>query len=263
MGLSKPRKTQKLREKSAPLNRRTIYYCCYMYYISCSMYNIYKQKLPTLSRHFYNMLLYYMYVVDDLKTPYMYLILYYMYVVSIYGNNHKIHVRKGRIFPAIFEFFVFLKSILYRFQKRCEWLNSKKWNGFVKIRKTQKLREKSAPLNRRTIYYCCYMYYISCSMYNIYKQKLPTLSRHFYNMLLYYMYVVDDLNPTICIWCCKSGCGSWNRDRNGSSNIYKIAYQAIYGMERPSYLCRTSNQAVLTNCYKQNIHKVWKDLNFE
>ena len=22
------------------------------------------------------------------------------------------------------------------------------------------------------------------------------------------------------------------------------------------YLCRTSNQAVLTNCYKQNIHKV-------
>ena len=34
-------------------------------------------------------------------------------------------------------------------------------------------------------------------------------------------------------------------------------------MERPGYLCRTSNQAVLTNCYKQNIHKVWKDLNFE
>ena len=55
---------------------------------------------------------------------------------------------------------------------------------------------------------------------------------------------------------CKSGCGSWNRDRNGSSNIYKIAYQAIHKLERPSYLCRTSNQAVLTNCYKQNIHKV-------
>jgi len=27
-------------------------------------------------------------------------------------------------------------------------------------------------------------------------------------------------------------------------------------LERPSYLCRkTSNQAVLTNCYKQNIHR--------
>jgi uncharacterized protein YbcV (DUF1398 family) len=34
-------------------------------------------------------------------------------------------------------------------------------------------------------------------------------------------------------------------------------------LERPSYLCKTSNQAVLSNCYKQNIHKVWKDLNFE
>jgi hypothetical protein len=57
---------------------------------------------------------------------------------------------------------------------------------------------------------------------------------------------------------CKSGCGLWNRDRNGSSNIYKIAYQAIHNLERPSYLCREikSNQAVLTNCYKQNIHKV-------
>ena len=57
---------------------------------------------------------------------------------------------------------------------------------------------------------------------------------------------------------CKSGCGSWNRDRNGSSNIYKIAYQAIHKLERPGYLCREikSNQAVLPNCYKQNIHKV-------
>jgi transposase len=58
---------------------------------------------------------------------------------------------------------------------------------------------------------------------------------------------------------CKSGCGEWNRDRNGSSNIYKIAYQAIHNLERPSYLCRTSNQAVLPNCYKQNILQVRKD----
>jgi len=66
----------------------------------------------------------------------------------------------------------------------------------------------------------------------------------------------DDMRLVHGLLRCKSGCGEWNRDRNGSSNIYKIAYQAIYGMERPSYLCRTSNQAVLTNCYKQNIHKV-------
>ena len=54
---------------------------------------------------------------------------------------------------------------------------------------------------------------------------------------------------------CKSGCGLWNRDRNGSSNIYKIAETAINKLERPSYLCREiSNQAVLTNCYKQTLH---------
>ena len=66
----------------------------------------------------------------------------------------------------------------------------------------------------------------------------------------------DDMRLVHGLLHCKNGCGEWNRDRNGSSNIYKIAYQAIYGMERPSYLCRPSNQAVLTNCYKQNIHKV-------
>jgi hypothetical protein len=56
---------------------------------------------------------------------------------------------------------------------------------------------------------------------------------------------------------CKSGCGTWNRDRNGSSNIYKIAYQAIHKLERPSYLCRTtSNQNTSTSVYKQNIHMV-------
>ena len=56
---------------------------------------------------------------------------------------------------------------------------------------------------------------------------------------------------------CKSGCGLWNRDRNGSSNIYKIAKQAINKLERPSYLCReTSNQALLPSCYKQNLLQV-------
>ena len=66
----------------------------------------------------------------------------------------------------------------------------------------------------------------------------------------------DDMRLVHGLLHCKNGCGEWNRDRNGSSNIYKIAYQSIHNLERPSYLCRTSNQAVLTNCYKQNIHKV-------
>jgi hypothetical protein len=27
--------------------------------------------------------------------------------------------------------------------------------------------------------------------------------------------------------CCKNGCGYWNRDVNGATNIYKIAYNVI------------------------------------
>ena len=44
---------------------------------------------------------------------------------------------------------------------------------------------------------------------------------------------------------CKNGCGLWNRDRNGSSNIYKIAYNAIHKKERPSYLCREIKKEVI------------------
>jgi hypothetical protein len=54
---------------------------------------------------------------------------------------------------------------------------------------------------------------------------------------------------------CKSGCGLWNRDRNGSSNIYKIADNAINNVERPSYLCReTSNQGALPSVYNQTLY---------
>ena len=65
----------------------------------------------------------------------------------------------------------------------------------------------------------------------------------------------DDMRLVHGLLRCKNGCGEWNRDRNGSSNIYKIAYQAIHNLARPSYLCREtkSNQAILPNCYKQNI----------
>jgi hypothetical protein len=53
---------------------------------------------------------------------------------------------------------------------------------------------------------------------------------------------------------CKSGCGLWNRDRNGSSNIYKIANNAINNIERPGYLCReTSNQGALPSAYNQTL----------
>ena len=38
---------------------------------------------------------------------------------------------------------------------------------------------------------------------------------------------------------CKNGCGYWNRDTNGATNIYKIAYNAINNKERPNYLSRS------------------------
>ena len=60
----------------------------------------------------------------------------------------------------------------------------------------------------------------------------------------------DELRLIHGLLRCKNGCGLWNRDRNGASNIYKIAYQAIHTLGRPTYLCReTSNQAVLPTCH--------------
>ena len=52
----------------------------------------------------------------------------------------------------------------------------------------------------------------------------------------------DDMRLVHGLLRCKNGCGEWNRDRNGSSNIYKIAYQAIHKLERPSYLCRETKK---------------------
>ena len=64
----------------------------------------------------------------------------------------------------------------------------------------------------------------------------------------------DELRLIHGLLRCKSGCGSWNRDRNGSSNIYKIAKNAINNIERPSYLCReTSNQGTLPSVYNQTL----------
>jgi hypothetical protein len=65
----------------------------------------------------------------------------------------------------------------------------------------------------------------------------------------------DELRLIHGLLRCKSGCGSWNRDRNGSSNIYKIAKNAINNIERPSYLCREikSNQSASTSAYNQTL----------
>ena len=46
---------------------------------------------------------------------------------------------------------------------------------------------------------------------------------------------------------CQSGCGTWNRDRNSASNIYKISVNALQKEARPSYLCRPSNHTISTN----------------
>ena len=37
---------------------------------------------------------------------------------------------------------------------------------------------------------------------------------------------------------CKKCYGVWNRDVNSATNIYRIAKNAINGVERPTYLCR-------------------------
>ena len=69
----------------------------------------------------------------------------------------------------------------------------------------------------------------------------------------------DELRLIHGLLRCKSGCGLWNRDRNGSSNIYKIAEKAIKKLERPSYLCREiSNQGLKPSSQKQNLLQVSK-----
>ena len=63
----------------------------------------------------------------------------------------------------------------------------------------------------------------------------------------------DELRLVHGLLRCKSGCGAWNRDRNGSSNIYKIAKNAINNKDRPSYLCReTSNHPLIPSVGESN-----------
>jgi hypothetical protein len=48
---------------------------------------------------------------------------------------------------------------------------------------------------------------------------------------------------------CKNCSTVWNRDCNGATNIYKIAYNSINSIERPSYLCR-NNSGMLNDISK-------------
>jgi transposase len=41
---------------------------------------------------------------------------------------------------------------------------------------------------------------------------------------------------------CQTCLGVWNRDVNGATNIYRIAKNAINGLERPKYLCREKKE---------------------
>jgi hypothetical protein len=41
---------------------------------------------------------------------------------------------------------------------------------------------------------------------------------------------------------CKNCEAVWNRDVNGATNIYRIAKNAINGLERPKYLCREKKE---------------------
>uniref|UniRef100_A0A6C0H7S1 Cas12f1-like TNB domain-containing protein n=1 Tax=viral metagenome TaxID=1070528 RepID=A0A6C0H7S1_9ZZZZ len=57
---------------------------------------------------------------------------------------------------------------------------------------------------------------------------------------------------------CKKCSGVWNRDVNGATNIYKIAKNAINGLERPKYLCRKKKEENLKveKLIKEKVKKV-------
>ena len=48
----------------------------------------------------------------------------------------------------------------------------------------------------------------------------------------------DNLIKCHTLLRCKNGCGVWNRDCNGATNIRCIGYNVIHNVDRPSYLCR-------------------------
>ena len=57
---------------------------------------------------------------------------------------------------------------------------------------------------------------------------------------------------------CKKCSGVWIRDVNSATNIYRIAKNAINGLERPKYLCREKKDKNIKvkNPKKEKIKKV-------
>ena len=93
-----------------------------------------------------------------------------------------------------------------------------------------------------------------CEKFRVRKNPRPKPKKNILGKEIKY----DEMRLIHGLLRCKSGCGLWNRDRNGSSNIYKIAKNAINNIERPSYLCReiTSNQGTLQSSYSQTLLRV-------
>ena len=73
---------------------------------------------------------------------------------------------------------------------------------------------------------------------NLDKPMDPFVSGFFMILYIHYVTIHGLINGLIC---CKNGCSYWNRDVNGATNIYKIAYNAINNKERPNYLSRSKN----------------------
>jgi hypothetical protein len=56
---------------------------------------------------------------------------------------------------------------------------------------------------------------------------------------------------------CKKCSGVWNRDVNSATNIYRIAKNAINGLERPKYLCREKkDDDIVEKTKKEKVKKV-------
>jgi len=56
---------------------------------------------------------------------------------------------------------------------------------------------------------------------------------------------------------CKTCNNVWNRDVNSATNIYRIAKNAINGLERPKYLCREKKDSdKVENSKKAKVKKV-------
>jgi hypothetical protein len=63
--------------------------------------------------------------------------------------------------------------------------------------------------------------------------------------------------------CCKNGCGYWNRDVNGATNIYKIAYNAINKKRKTKLFIKKQKQLrVFRRIPKTKIYTLCKEQTF-